>query len=83
MDVGLMLQCHDYDAKPQPSALDTACEKIEAQQWVIEELRMKLAEVTLKQSFGLEWFSSSDDDMRFYTRYVACHLILSLHVVMT
>lgn len=33
--------------------------------------------------FGLERFSSSDDDIRFYTRYVSCHLILSLHVVMT
>lgn len=44
---------------------------------------MKLTEVTLKQSFGLEGFSSSDDDIRFYTRYVSSHLILSLHVVMT
>ncbi|KAG9277990.1 hypothetical protein AMEX_G5770 [Astyanax mexicanus] len=57
MDVELLLQCHDYDGKPEPSALDMACEKIEAQQLVIEELRKRLNEVTLKQSFGLERFS--------------------------
>ena len=85
MDVELLLQCHDYDAKPEPSSLDIACEKIEAQQQVIEELQKRLAEVTLKQSFGLERFLASDDDIRFYTRYVLCHMILSLHtsVVMT
>ncbi|KAJ7995665.1 hypothetical protein DPEC_G00246930 [Dallia pectoralis] len=66
MDVGLLLQCHDYDAKPEPSALDIACEKIEVQQQVIEELQKTMAEVTLKQSFGLERFLASDDDIRFY-----------------
>uniref|UniRef100_A0A672SEE2 THAP-type domain-containing protein n=1 Tax=Sinocyclocheilus grahami TaxID=75366 RepID=A0A672SEE2_SINGR len=70
MDVEVLLQCHDYDAKPEPSALDMACEKIEVQQQVIEELQKRLEEVTLKQSFGLERFSSSDDDIRFYTRYI-------------
>lgn len=70
MDVELLLQCHDYDAKPEPSALDIAYEKIEAQQLLIEELQNRLEEVTLKQSFGLERFSASDDDIRFYTRYV-------------
>uniref|UniRef100_A0A8C4E4F5 THAP-type domain-containing protein n=1 Tax=Dicentrarchus labrax TaxID=13489 RepID=A0A8C4E4F5_DICLA len=70
MDVELLLQCHDYDAKPEPSALDIACEKIEAQQRGIEELQKRLAEVTLKQSFGLERFLASDDDIRFYTRYI-------------
>ncbi|ROL41648.1 THAP domain-containing protein 2 [Anabarilius grahami] len=71
MDVELLLQCHDYDAKPEPSALDIAYEKIEAQQLVIEELRKRLEEVTLKQSFGLERFSASDDDIRFYTRFAS------------
>ncbi|XP_016092814.1 uncharacterized protein [Sinocyclocheilus grahami] len=71
MDVEVLLQCHDYDAKPDPSALDMACEKIEAQQQVIEELQKRLEEVTLKQSFGLERFSSSDDDIRFYTRFAS------------
>ena len=41
MDVDVLLQCHDYYAKPEPSALDMACEKIEAQQQVIEELDRK------------------------------------------
>lgn len=68
MDVELLLQCHDYDAKPEPSALDIACEKIQAQQLVIEELQKRLNEITLKQSFGLERFSASVDDIRFYTR---------------
>ena len=69
MDVDVLLQCHDY-AKPELSALDMACEKIEAQQQVIEELRKRVEEVTLKQSFALERFSASDDDIRFYTRYI-------------
>lgn len=70
MDVEFLLQCHDYDAKPEPSAVDTLCEKLEAKQLVIEELQKRLEEVSLKQSFGLERFSASDDDIRFYTRYV-------------
>ncbi|KAK7154797.1 hypothetical protein R3I93_009675 [Phoxinus phoxinus] len=71
MDVELLLQCHDYDAKPEASALDIAYEKIEAQQLLIEELQKRLEEVTLKQSFGLERFSASDDDIRFYTRFAS------------
>ncbi|CAM4620187.1 unnamed protein product [Leuciscus chuanchicus] len=71
MDVELLLQCHDYDAKPEPSALDIAYEKIETQQLLIEELQKRLEEVTLKQSFGLERFSASDDDIRFYTRFAS------------
>ncbi|XP_036446040.1 uncharacterized protein LOC118821494 [Colossoma macropomum] len=69
MDAGLLLQCHDYDAKPEPSALDIACEKIEAQQLVIEELQKRLNAITLKQSFSLQRFLASDDDIRFYTRF--------------
>uniref|UniRef100_A0A672SDN2 THAP domain-containing protein 1 n=1 Tax=Sinocyclocheilus grahami TaxID=75366 RepID=A0A672SDN2_SINGR len=83
MDVEVLLQCHDYDAKPDPSALDMACEKIEAQQQVIEELQKRLEEVTLKQSFGLERFSSSDDDIRFYTRYIFVFHDIHINVVMT
>ncbi|XP_062336855.1 uncharacterized protein LOC134036116 [Osmerus eperlanus] len=71
MDVDVLLQCHDYCAKPEPSALDMAYEKIEAQKQIIEELRKRVEEVTLKQSFGLERFSASDDDIRFYTRFAS------------
>ena len=80
MDVDVLLQCHDYYAKPEPSALDMACEKIEAQQQVIEELRKRVEGVTMKQSFGLERFSASDDDIRFYTRYIFHILIASYGV---
>ncbi|XP_051560593.1 uncharacterized protein LOC127444951 isoform X2 [Myxocyprinus asiaticus] len=71
MYVEVLLQCHDYEDEPDPSALDIACEKIEAQQQVIEKLRKRLEEVTLKQSFGLERFSASDDDIRFYNRFAS------------
>lgn len=75
VDVEVLLQCHDYHVRPEPAALDTACE-IEAQRLWIEELRKRLKEVSLKQSFGLERFSASDDNIRFYTRYVLCHDII-------
>ncbi|XP_041653324.1 THAP domain-containing protein 1-like [Cheilinus undulatus] len=71
MNVDFLLQCHDYNARPEPAALDTAQEIIEAQQLVIEELRKRLEEISLKQSFGLERFLASDDDIRFYTRAAA------------
>ncbi|XP_061584291.1 uncharacterized protein LOC133449172 [Cololabis saira] len=71
MDVELLLQCHNYYKKPEQSALDT--EKIDVQQRVIEELQKRLAGVTVKQSFGLERFSASDDDIRFYTRFASYH----------
>ncbi|KAM4627322.1 uncharacterized protein ACJ7VT_002294 [Polymixia lowei] len=35
------------------------------------ELRNKLEEVSLQQSFGLERFAASDDDIRFYTRFAS------------
>ncbi|KAJ8367438.1 hypothetical protein AAFF_G00317860 [Aldrovandia affinis] len=56
MDATSVLRCHDYHARPEPAALDLAQEKIEAQQLEIEELRKKLEEVTLQQSFALEVF---------------------------
>nr|XP_019966911.1 PREDICTED: uncharacterized protein LOC109645721 [Paralichthys olivaceus] len=75
-DVESWLRCHDYAAKPESSALDAACEEIEAQQLVIEKLQKKLVETTLKQKFGLERFSTSDHDIRFYTRFASySHLL--------
>ncbi|KAJ8411946.1 hypothetical protein AAFF_G00142130 [Aldrovandia affinis] len=67
MDVTSVLRCHNYHARPEPAALDLAQDKIEAQQLEIEDLRKKLEEVTLQQSFALERFSGSDDDIRFFT----------------
>ncbi|XP_061634198.1 DNA transposase THAP9 [Phyllopteryx taeniolatus] len=70
-NVDLLLRCHDYNARPEVSDLDTAQKIIEAQQLAIEELRKRLEEVTLKQSFGLERFLASDDDIRLYTRFAS------------
>ncbi|KAI4871538.1 hypothetical protein NFI96_025907, partial [Prochilodus magdalenae] len=56
------------DESPEEITMDVACEKIEPQQLLTEELRNRLNEITLKQSFGLERFLASDDDIRFYTR---------------
>ena len=70
MDVSTLLKCHNYDACPEPSVLDVAIEKMEAQQQ-INKLQRRLEEVSLKQSFVLERFKASDDDIRFYTRYVS------------
>lgn len=57
MDVERLLQCHNYAAKPEHKARDCAPEDSDAQRLVLE-----------LQSFGLERFSASDDDIRFYTR---------------
>lgn len=45
-----LLQCHDDDQRPEPSALNMVCEKIQAQQLVIEELQKRLAELSLQQT---------------------------------
>ncbi|KAM9364594.1 uncharacterized protein KZ484_010780 [Pholidichthys leucotaenia] len=75
IDAELLLRCHDY-AKPEPSA----CEKVEARQQVVEEFRTRLEEVTLKQPFGLERFLSSDEDIRFYTRFASYHHLLAFWI---
>ncbi|KAJ8353214.1 hypothetical protein SKAU_G00207810 [Synaphobranchus kaupii] len=67
IDVPMVLECHDYCARPEPSALDIAMEKNEEQRQEIEQLHNKLQELTLRQSFGLERFAGSDEDIRFYT----------------
>ncbi|XP_076126773.1 uncharacterized protein LOC143106385 [Alosa pseudoharengus] len=71
IDASLSLRCHDYDSRPEPSALDLACEKIDAQQQAISELQRRLEELSLRQSFGLERFKGSDEDIRFYTRFAS------------
>ena len=68
IDASVLLRCHDYDKRPEPSALDLACEKIDAQQQAIVDLQKRLQELSLRQSFGRERFKSSDEDIRFYTR---------------
>lgn len=70
MDVEVLLQFHDYDARSQPATIDAAQEIIEAQQLAIDKLRKRMKEVSVKQSFGLDRFLGSDEDIRFYTRYV-------------
>ena len=80
----LLLQCHDYDQRPESCALDMACEKIQAQQLAIEELQNRLAVLSLQQTFGLQRFSASDDDIRFFTRllyieyYIQCAYCITL-----
>ncbi|XP_046888019.1 uncharacterized protein LOC124475453 isoform X2 [Hypomesus transpacificus] len=71
IDASVSLMCHDYDMRPDPSALDLACEKIDAQQQAIVELQKRLQELSLRQSFGLERFKTSDEDIRFYTRFAS------------
>ena len=68
VDTHLPIQCHDYDQRPEPFALDMASEKMQAMQQTIEELQKRLAEVSLEQTFGIKRLCASDDDIRFFTR---------------
>ena len=68
IDASVSLRCHDYDSRPEPSFLNLAYEKINAQQQAIPELRRRLEEVSLRQVFGIERYKASDEDIRFFTR---------------
>ncbi|KAK9958513.1 hypothetical protein ABG768_010627, partial [Culter alburnus] len=66
---------HDYCNVPEPSSLDLACVKIEELSQEVEELNKQLNE--LRIHFGLEQLASSDQDIRFYTRFPSYRHLMS------
>lgn len=62
------LQHHDYDATPEPGAVDLLIMKNKELEEELQQLKAKLEDLSVKQRFGLQRFVGSDDDIRFYTR---------------
>uniref|UniRef100_A0AAR2KIZ6 THAP-type domain-containing protein n=1 Tax=Pygocentrus nattereri TaxID=42514 RepID=A0AAR2KIZ6_PYGNA len=60
---------HDYCSAPEPSSLDTSCAENEDLSREVEELRNQLHELRVQLTFGLQRFSGSDEDIRFYTSH--------------
>ncbi|KAI4873698.1 hypothetical protein NFI96_027449 [Prochilodus magdalenae] len=63
------LQHHDYDATPEPGAVDLLIMKNKELEEELQQLKAKLEDLSVKQRFGLQRFVGSDDDIRFYTRF--------------
>uniref|UniRef100_A0A3B4DHG4 THAP domain-containing protein 1 n=1 Tax=Pygocentrus nattereri TaxID=42514 RepID=A0A3B4DHG4_PYGNA len=60
---------HDYCSAPEPSSLDMSCAENEDLSREVEELRNQLHELRVQLTFGLQRFSGSGEDIRFYTRF--------------
>uniref|UniRef100_A0A3B4DYX8 THAP domain-containing protein 1 n=1 Tax=Pygocentrus nattereri TaxID=42514 RepID=A0A3B4DYX8_PYGNA len=69
---------HDYCSAPEPSSLDMSCAENEDLSREVEELRNQLHELHVQLTFGLQRFSGSDEDIRFYTSAVSDYLTLTL-----
>ena len=59
---------HDYCSAPEPAALDLSLGQNEELKREIEDLREQLEQAKVNSRFGLQRFSGSDEDIRFYTR---------------
>ncbi|KAL7880415.1 hypothetical protein SRHO_G00026690 [Serrasalmus rhombeus] len=67
---------HDYCSAPEPSSLDMSCAENEDLSREVEELRNQLHELRVQLTFGLQRFSGSDEDIRFYTRGMTTRQVL-------
>ncbi|KAF4115362.1 hypothetical protein G5714_002851 [Onychostoma macrolepis] len=63
---------HDYYVLPQTGArASNLADKNEALRRHIRELQQQLEVVKLRQRFGIDRLSASDEDVRFYTRFAS------------
>lgn len=69
-------QCQDNDSSPEPDASGFTDAKKEQHQ-PMEELKVRLEDKALQQTFALQRFCGSDDDIRFYTRFASYHHLLA------
>ncbi|ROJ25239.1 hypothetical protein DPX16_20052, partial [Anabarilius grahami] len=63
---------HDYCSVPEPAAVDNALNQTEDLRKEVERLRRRVEELSVSQRFCLGRFAASDDDVRFYTRFLTC-----------
>ncbi|XP_052454900.1 uncharacterized protein LOC128015255 [Carassius gibelio] len=61
---------HDYCSVPEPAAVDHALDQTEDLRKEVDRLRRQVEELSVSQRFCLGRFAASDDDVRFYTRFV-------------
>lgn len=61
---------HDYNTAPDPALVDTVLSENEHLRDEVFQLRQQLEQLSVTQRFGLQRFTGSDRDIRFYTRYV-------------
>ncbi|XP_056092311.1 uncharacterized protein LOC130071488 [Rhinichthys klamathensis goyatoka] len=61
---------HDYCSVPEPAAVDNALDQSEDLHKKVEQLMRQVEELSVGQRFSLGRFAASDDDIRFYTRFM-------------
>ncbi|XP_076835008.1 uncharacterized protein LOC143480995 [Brachyhypopomus gauderio] len=68
---------HDYCAVPDPTALDLALQQTDELREEVERLRSQVEDLSVRQRFCLKIFASSDEDIRFYTRFATYNHLMS------
>ncbi|XP_065108576.1 uncharacterized protein [Paramisgurnus dabryanus] len=61
---------HDYCSSPVPAAVDLSLDRTEELQKEVERLKKQVEELSVHHSFCLGRFAASDDDIRFFTRFM-------------
>ncbi|XP_067312749.1 uncharacterized protein [Pseudorasbora parva] len=61
---------HDYCSVPEPAAVDNALTQTEDLRKEVDRLMRQVEELSVNQRFCLGRFAASDDDVRFYTRFM-------------
>ncbi|XP_014896595.1 uncharacterized protein ftr97 [Poecilia latipinna] len=67
---------HDYASAPDPAVVDLVLEENDALREEIRQLREQAESLTLRQRFGIHRFASSDNDIRFFTRFASYDLLM-------
>ncbi|KAL1277161.1 hypothetical protein QQF64_023834 [Cirrhinus molitorella] len=73
----LQHQEHDYCSFPVPAAVDLSLDQTEDLRKEVEQLRKWVEELSVCQRFCLGRYASSDDDIRFYTRFVTYNHLMA------
>ncbi|KAF4115066.1 hypothetical protein G5714_002555 [Onychostoma macrolepis] len=73
--VDLQHEEHDYCSFPVPAAVDLSLDQTEDLRKEVEQLRKQVEELSVRHRFCLGRFAASDDDIRFYTRFVTHNMV--------
>ncbi|XP_058647728.1 THAP domain-containing protein 2-like isoform X2 [Onychostoma macrolepis] len=75
--VDLQHEEHDYCSFPVPAAVDLSLDQTEDLRKEVEQLRKQVEELSVRHRFCLGRFAASDDDIRFYTRFVTYNHLMA------
>ncbi|XP_054877789.1 uncharacterized protein LOC129352697 [Poeciliopsis prolifica] len=67
---------HDYASAPDPAIVDLVLEDNYVLWEEVCQLREQVESLTLRQRFGIHRFASSDQDIRFFTRFASYDLLM-------